>query len=236
VSVCRRAASVPSSCFRRAVGLPAESWVELAAQASRSAPAVAWRPMAEAAAVQEMEPPSEPKVAQAAGLAQPVASALRAPSPPAEVAAGWDAKVQPREVEVAGWDAKVRRLEVEASDARVRPPEVEAAALDARVQPPEEAASDAAVPQQAAVGPDAAPQPGEAAWAAEVLRLAAVLGAREPRPEVPLAPSARQPVAERPSALPFVCRPLPCPWPGPLRAVRSAHAIRKSRTASPTKQ
>jgi len=235
-SVCRRAASVPS-WFRRAVELPAWAWVELAAQASRPVP-VAWRPMLEVAAP-VMACPSGSKLAEASGSAQPVASALRALSPPAEAAAGWDAKVQPPEGAAA------------ASDARVQPPEGAGAALDAAAgpQPVAEAAEPDAERQpgaaEAAAVPDAevALQPEEAAarGVAGLLlaaAVAAVLGAGEPRPEAaeaPLGPSARQPVAERPSAaVPFVCFPLP--WPEPQRAVRSAHGMRRLRAALPSKQ
>jgi hypothetical protein len=227
VSACRHAAGVP---FRPAARLPAE-WVELVESALGSAPAVAWRPRAEVAAP-EMAAPSESKLA-AAEWAQPVASALQALLLQAEAVAEWDAKVQPPEVESA-------------SDARVQPPEGAGAALDAAAGPqPVAAAEPDAERQPGAVEavPDAevALQPEEAAarGAAGLLLAAAVavLGAGEPRPEAaeaPLGPSARLPAAERPSALPFFCRPLP--WPGPRRAVRSAHGMRRSRAALPSEQ
>jgi hypothetical protein len=67
-AVCRRAAAVPSSGFRRAVWLPAATRVEFAEQASQP-PAVAWRPLAGAAAgtlpAREVAPPSELQAAEA---------------------------------------------------------------------------------------------------------------------------------------------------------------------------
>jgi hypothetical protein len=65
-AVCRRAAAVPSSGFRRAAWLPVATRVAFAEQASWPAPAVAWRPLAAGVSpVQEVVPPSEPRAAEA---------------------------------------------------------------------------------------------------------------------------------------------------------------------------
>jgi len=230
-SVRRHAAVVPSSCFRPA-GLPAESWVELAESALRSAPAVAWRPMAEAAP--EMASPSGSKVAE---WAQPVALALRALLPPAEAAGvACGRAAQPSEVAAR-------------SDATVQPPEGAGAASDASAGPQQAVVAEPDAVQQPAVAEavrDAgvALRPEAAARGAEGLRPEAAVAVRGaevvPRPEAAAAGAllvlwARQPAAERPSAaVPFVC--LPLPWPGPRRGARSAHGMRRSRAALPSEQ
>jgi len=231
-SVCQHAALVPSSGCRW--GRPVTARAEFAARASWPAPA--WHPMAAAAGVaREMVPPSETKAVEVAESALPVALALRALSPPAEAA-----------VVPCGEAAQPSAASV-GSGAQVQPPAVEAAEWDA-----------AAEPQQAAVAaePDAEQlpevamaaaqrdaevlRPAEAAELdAEVLRPeAAVRGAAELLPgAVEARPWARQPAAERPALAAWVCRPdQPLPWPGPRRAVRSAHAMRRSRAALPSRQ
>ena len=155
---------------------------------------------------------------------QPAASALRALSLRAEAAGvACVQAAQPREAAGSG--------------ARVQPPEVAVPASDVAAEPQQEAV---------AAEPDAVLQPGEAAaeaaraaaarrpvvvaeaeWDAEVQRLAA---------EAPLVPWARPPAAERPALASWVCRPgRPLPWPGPRRAVWTAHAMWRSRAALPSK-
>ena len=219
-SVRRCVAAAPSSGFRRAVWLPAGTRVESAELAQWSAPAIAWRPKAGAA----LASPSEPQVAalaQQAESARRVASALRALWPRAEVAAvACERAAQP-------WEAAA------GSGARVQPPAAEAEALDAAAEPQQVAG---------AAEPDAALQPGEAAaaWGARVQQPAAAVALRgaevlRPAAEVLPVPWVRRPAAERPSAGPpwIYC---PLPWPARRRAVRSAHAMRRSRAALPSKQ
>lgn len=236
-SVHRRAAAVPSSGFRRAVRLPAETRAESAEQAaSSSPPAVAWRPLV-AAGVREMASPSESKAAgsaKAAESAQPVASALRAQSPPAEAAGVACAQTAQPWAAVAG------------SDAWVRPPEEAVAASAAEPQQEVAAAVPGAglLPGVVAAEPGAGLPPGvaEPARDAEVRRPVAAAGvlrdaAVVPRLAAVALPWARLPAAERPALASSVCRPgLPLPWPGPRRAVRTAHAMWKSRAALPSEQ
>jgi hypothetical protein len=155
---------------------------------------------------------------------RPVASARRARLPAEEVAAGLGAKVQPPGVAEAESGPLARQPEEAevVSAAEAQPPEGAAeAASGAGVQPPEAAgvALDVvAEPQRAGVAaavPDAeVPQPGEA--------------------EVP-APSVRQ-RAERPSVLPSWRPGDPRPWLARRQVERSAHAMRRSRVASPSRQ
>jgi hypothetical protein len=210
--------------------------------ASWSAPAVASRlTAAAAAAAQEMAPPSETKAVEASALAQPAASAQRVLLPaaaeaeavpcgqagPLQVAAAEsDARVPPQE-EAAELDAAALRPEVaavaELDAAAVPLPEVAAAGSDVAELPP---AAEAAVPGVEAVQP-----PGAAAVARRV--------AEVQRPGAAGAPVAwgQQRAAVHPSAAPWVCRPgQALPWLAPRRAVRSAHAMRRSRAASPSKQ
>jgi hypothetical protein len=108
------------------------------------------------------------------------------------------------------------------SAAEAQPPEGAEAVSGAGVQPPE-AAGEAL---------DAAAEPRQAG-AAAALRDAEVL-----RPGVAAepGPSVRQPAAH-PSAAPPSWRPGGLlPWLAPRRAVRSAHAMRRSRVASPSRQ
>jgi hypothetical protein len=141
------------------------------------------------------------------------------------------------EAVVPGGQAAPRQVAAAESDVRVRPREEAVAALGVRVPLPEEAAgeSDAAelLPAAGAAVPggEAVQPPGAAVLA---LRVAEVL-----RPGAAAAPVAwgRRQAAARPSAVPWVCRPgQALPWLAPRRAVRSAHAMRRSRAASPSKQ
>ena len=155
---------------------------------------------------------------------QPAASALRALSLQAEAAGvACVQAVQPREAAGSG--------------ARVQPPEVAVAASDVVAEPQQEAV---------AAEPDAVLQPGEAA--AEAVRAVAVqrpvaaavrdaeVQRRAAEVRAPLVPWARRPAAERPAVAAWVyCPGLPLPWPGPRRAVRTAHAMWRSRTALPSK-
>ena len=148
-AVCRRAAAGPSSGFRQAVWLPAAAQAGSAEQASWSAPAVAWRPLAAAGMLpaRELAPPSERQAgeagsAKAEALVQPAASARRALSLRVEAAAVVCVQVaQPREAAAE-------------SGARGRPPEVAVAASGAAAEPQQEAV---------AAEPGAELQPGEAA-------------------------------------------------------------------------
>jgi len=156
---------------------------------------------------------------------QPAASALRALSLQAEaVGVACVQTAQPREA-AAG------------SGARVQPPEVAVPASDVAAEPQQEAV---------AAEPDAVLQPGEAAAEAAraVAALRPVVVAEAERDaevqrlaaEAPLVPWARRPAAERPALASWVCRPgRPLPWPGPRRAVRTAHAMWRSRAALPSK-
>jgi hypothetical protein len=159
---------------------------------------------------------------------RPVASVPQAQLPAEEAAAASDAKVQPPEAAEARLGPSAQQpgaaeVAEEVSAPSGRPPEAEEAASGAAVQPPEAAgvALDAeAEPRQAVAAagrPDAeVPQPGVAG---------------EP------APSVRQPAEGHPSAAPWACRPgQPLPWLAPRRAVRSAHAMRRSRAASPSRR
>jgi hypothetical protein len=170
-------------------------------------PAAAWRRPAGAAA-QEMASPSGMKAAESSE--RPVASAPQARLPAEEAS---DAKVQPQEAaEVLPGPLAQQRGEAEvALDERVQPPEAPGVALVAVTEPQQAVAAEGL--------PDVQVQPPGVA--------------EEP------APSARQPVAERPSAAPpssWRQEGHPLPWLAPRQSVRSAHAMRRSRTASPSKQ
>jgi hypothetical protein len=232
-AVCRRAAAGPSSGFRQAVWLPAAAQAGSAEQALWSAPVVAWRPLAAAGMLpaRELAPPSERQAGEAGSakaevLVQPAASARRALSLRVEAAAVVCVQVaQPREAAAE-------------SGARGRPPEVAVAASGAAAEPQQEAV---------AAEPGAELQPGEAA--AEAARAVAPrqVGAAEPvrdaevqRPAAevaaPRVPWARRLAAVRLALASSVCRPGPTlPWPGPRRAVRTAHAMWRSRAALPSK-
>lgn len=215
----RRGAAVAPSWFRQAEGrrlaAPLESawWQGL--------PAAAWRQPAVAAA-QVMASPSEMKAAAVAEAVRPVASAPQARLPAEGVAAASGVKVQPQEAAEAEPGAKVPPQEAA---------EVEPAAS---AQQPGAAAASGAVevlpPEVAGVALDAVAEPQQAVVAAEPDAVAAQ------RPGV-VAPSARQPAAGHPSAARPSWRPGGhLPWLAPRRAARTAHAMRRSRTASPSKR
>jgi hypothetical protein len=173
-----------------------------------------------------MVSPSEMKAAVVAeSSVRPVASAPRARLPAEEAAVASGAKVQPPGAAEVLPEPSARQPAVaeEVSAPSGQPPAEEAAVSGAEVQPPE--AAGAAL--------DAVAEPQQAVAAV------ALLDAEVPRPGVAeeQAPSARQPAAERPSAAPWVCRRgQPLPWLAPRRAVRSAHAMRRSRAVSPSRQ
>jgi hypothetical protein len=148
---------------------------------------------------------------------RPVASAPQARRPAEWVAAASGAKVQPQEA---------------ASAASAQQPGEAAAASGAGVvlQPGEAAVSGAAVELPPEVALDVVAEPQQAVAEQDAV------AARRPGVEQP-APSARQRAAEHPSAARPSWRPgglLPCLVP--RRAVRSAHAMRRSRAASPSRQ
>jgi hypothetical protein len=203
------AAAVAPSCFRRAE--------EAQRPAALSGPA--WWQVPAAASHQ-------PAGAVVESSVRPAASVPQVRLPAEEAAVVWGAKVQPQEAAevlpgpsaqqpvaaeearvVSAAEAQPREAAEAASGAGVRPPEAAGVALDV-VAEPQRAGVAAAVPD------------------AEAPQLAVA--------EVP-APSVRQP-AERPSVLPSWRPGGPRPWLAPRRAVRSAHAMRRSRVASPSRQ
>ena len=208
-----RQAAAAHSCFRRvAVRLSAVQgpawWQGPAAASHRSARAAA--------------PPSAKKAEAAVVVAESSARWVALAPRPAEAAAGVSgAKVRPLAAAGAlpGLSAQQPGAE-EVLAARAQPREV-AEVSGAEVQPPE-AAGAAAL--------DAA---------AELQRVAvALLDAEVRRPEAQVLWVARvlRP-AGHPSALPSWRREgRYLPWPAPRRAARSAHAMRKSRTASPSRR
>jgi hypothetical protein len=218
-----RQAAAAHSCFRRVAAVAAQ----LSELAWWQGPEAASHRPAGLAAAREASP-SAKKVAAAAGVAESSARPVASARLPAEgVAVASDAKVrQPEVAEVRpGLSAQqpAGAAEEEAvSAAQALPREEAAVELDVRGQPPEAAgvALDAAAelqPVGAAALPDAeARRPEEAVqWAAPVLRPAAV----------------------RPSALPSWRRGgRYLPGPAPRQAARSAHAMRRSRTASPSRR
>jgi hypothetical protein len=113
---------------------------------------------------------------------------------------------------------------------------VEEAAADAKVQPPGVAsdAEEAQPPEAAGVALDAAAEPQQAVAAEGLLDVEVQ---RRGVAEEPV-PSVRQPAAAHPSAALPSWRPGArlLPWLAPRRAVRSAHAMRRSRVASPSRQ
>jgi hypothetical protein len=158
---------------------------------------------------------------------RPAASVPRARLPAEEAAVAWDAKVQPQEAaEVL--PVPSAQQPVAAEEARV------VSAAEAQPREAAEAASDAEEARQpvAGVALDAAAEPQQAGAAA------VLLGVEVLRPGVAAepGPSVRQPAAH-PSAAPPSWRPGGLlPWLAPRRAVRSAHAMRRSRVASPSRQ
>jgi hypothetical protein len=228
----RGAAARP--CFRRAEARWSEQPLAVLPAAVMSgpawswAPAVAWRQPVEAAAAQARASPSEMKAAvEEAAAAQPVASARSGLLPAEEVAGASDATVQPRAV------AAVRPGP---SAQRPGAAEVEEAVSGAQAQPPAAVAGQDAEPRQAEV---AAVQPG----AAEEQQPGVVAAAqqdveeRQPAAVARRAPSVLPRAAAHPSAAAGL-PPWPCrrPWLAPRQAERSAHAMRRSRTASPSRQ
>jgi hypothetical protein len=225
LSVSHRDAAAARLCFRWA-----EAWslaMPLAQPVWRQARVAAWRRRPVAA--QAKASPSGMKAAVASVSGQQVASALQALLPAAEEAVSSDVQVPPREVaEVlpAPWGRRPR----EVSGAQVQPQAAAGPASDVVVGPPRAVAAEAwdaaaALPQGAVAEarPDAeVPQPAAAerrARAPSVRRLAAA------------PPSA---AAGLPAGRPWVGRRLP--WLAPRRSARPAHAMRRSRTASPSKQ
>jgi hypothetical protein len=221
----RRDASVPLSCCRPAEGRLARRRAALSGPVSLQEPAAASHRSAGAAA-REMASPSATKavVVQVESPSAPPVASARLPAEGAAVAS----------------DAKVRQPEV----AEVRP------GLSAQ-QPPGAAAEEAvsaaqALPrEEAAVELDVRGQPPEAAGAvaldaaAELQReAAALLDAEARRPEAAAVLAVRVLLpAGRPSALPSWRREgRYLPWPAPRRAARSAHALRRSRAASPSRR
>ena len=222
VSLVGRYAAKAPSYFRLVAGRPL---VVLSAPAWWQVPATAWRRPVVAAVARVRASPSGMKAAVVVeSSVWPVASAPLAPLPVEGAAAVSDAKVPPQGVAGVLPVPSVRRP-AEGAVAEVpvpleRPPGV-GAASDAGVRPPE-AVSDAV----------AELQPAGAA--------AALRGAEAPQPEVVVerparALLARQP-AERPLALPSARPEGFLPWLALRRAARSAHATRRSRTASPSRQ
>jgi hypothetical protein len=230
VSVRQDAAAAPSS-FRQAEGRWSVARFGFAEPAWWQAPAAAWRQPVGAASASAQAMASSSGMQVVAASARQAASALQALLPAEEAASASGAQVQPPEVAEEVWVPSARQpgaAEAVAAPS-VRQPEAAGAvpALDAAAEPQQ--AVGAAEPDGVAVQPPGAaaeglpdaegPQPG-------------VVG--QPVP----APSVRQPVAEHPSAPPWAYRPgllLPFPWLAPRQAARSAHAMRKSRAASPSR-
>jgi len=206
----RRDAVVVPSCFRRVE--EAQRPAALSGPAWWQVPAAASRQPAGAVVV-------ESSVRPAASVPQ-----VRLP---AEEAAVWGAKVQPQEAaEVLPGPSAQQPVAAE-----------EARAVSAAEAQPREAA-------EAASDAEEARQPVAAAGALDVVAepqragvAAAVPDAEVPQPavaEVP-APSVRQP-AERPSVLPSWRPGGPRPWLARRQVERSAHAMRRSRVVSPSRQ
>jgi hypothetical protein len=149
--------------------------------------------------------------------------------------------------------AQQQEVATAVSAAAAEPQQVAGAAVSDAVAEPQQAAgaavSDAAAePQQAveAAGPGVAAGPQQGAAVAvpdvaaglrpEAAGVAVLAAAAQPPAGEPVAWVLPQAVA-RPSAAPWVFRPGRfLLWPAPRRAVRFAHAIRSSRTASPSER
>jgi hypothetical protein len=216
VSVRQDAAAAPSS-FRQAEGRWSVARFGFAEPAWWQAPAAAWRQPAGAASAQAMASPSEMKAAAGSEPVpvRPVASAPQALLLAAEVASASGAKVRP-----PGAAAVVSAEEEQPQEA------AEVVASGAGVQPP----------AAAGVASDAAAEPQQAGAAAALLDAEVLQPGVEERPA--RVPSVRQPAVGHPSAPPWACPglPRPFPWLAPRQAVRSAHAMRRSRAASPSRQ
>jgi hypothetical protein len=203
-----------SSCFRQAEGRPSAALPE---SASWQEPAAAWCQTAGAAAAQVTASPSEMKAVAVAESVRQAASALQVLLPAEGVAAASGAKVQPPGAAEAESALLVRQLaaaEVPSGAGVVPQPAAAAVALDAVAEPRRAVAAAAAARLDAEVQ-----RPG-------------VGVAAEP------APSVRRPAAGHPSAPPswrLEGQHLR-PWLAPRPAVRSAHGMRRSRTASPSRQ
>jgi hypothetical protein len=224
-SLVHRDAAAPS-LFRQVQGWPSAA---LSERASRQAQAAASHRPVEAAAAQVMASLSEMKVAAVVGelLVWPVASARRALRPVEGAASASGAKVQPpgaAEVlpEPSARQPGVAAVAEQVSAAEAQPPEAAGASGAGAVPPPEAAGvvlDVVAEPQQAvavAVRLDA-----------EVLRPGVAAGP---------GPSARQPAAAHPLAPPSWRPGVLLPWLAPRRVVRFAHAMRRSRAVSPSRQ
>jgi hypothetical protein len=225
----RDVAVAPSSCCRQVQvqqGRPSAALSELARWWS---PAAAWcQQPVEAAAAQVTASSSEMKAAVAAESVRPVASAPQARLPAEEAAAASGAKVQPQEAaEVLPGPSARQPVAAEAESAPLAPqPGAAEVALAAGVVLP---------PEAAGVALDAVAEPQQAG--AE----AGLPDAEVPRPGVverpaPV-PSVRLLAVEHPSAPPWAYRPGQfLPWLAPRQSARSAHAMRRSRVASPSRQ
>jgi hypothetical protein len=217
-------------CFRRAQAWSSEKPSVPVRPALRQVPVVAWLRPAVAAA-QETAGPSAMKAAEVtvmAEVARQVAWARRGLLLVEVAAVASGAQAQPR--------AAAEEWPVPSA----RPPGVAEVVSGARGRRPEAAMAerDAAVQPQAVV---AAVEPDVEAERPPVEVAEARLDAEEPLPaEGRQAPSARLPAAgcrAPPSVLLSTCRAGQIlPSPAPRQAGRSAHALRKSRTASPSKQ
>jgi hypothetical protein len=174
-----------------------------------------------------MASPSEMKAAAVVGelLVWPVASARRALRPVEGAASALGAKVQPpgaAEVlpEPSARQPGVAAVAEQVSAAEAQPPEAAGASGAGAVLPPE----------AAGVALDAVAEPQQAVAVrldAEALRPGAAAGP---------GPSARQPAGAHPSVPPSWRPGVLLPWLAPRRVVRFAHAMRRSRAVSPSRQ
>ena len=204
------AALVPSSSRRVA---EAQRPAELSGPAWSQVPAAASHQPAEAAVVELS--------------VRPAASVPRVQPPAEEAAAVWDAKAQPQAAAGVLPGPSARQPEVAE--------EVVVVVSAARAQP-REAASDAEEvrqPEAAGVASDAVAEPQQAVAAAEPDAVAAQL----PGAAALQDGQVQRPAAAHPSAPPSWRQEDQLhPWLAPRRAVRSAHAMRRSRAASPSRR
>jgi hypothetical protein len=230
VSPVLRRGAAARSCFRRE---EARLWAQSSAPVRPvwwQVPAAAWRRPAEAAVARVRASPSAKKAVAVVGeAAQQVASVQWALLPAEVVAEASGATVQPP---VAAAVSPVPSAQ---------PPGAEAAGeagSAVQVRPPVAAGWDAAGPQRAVA---VAEQPDAAAVRPPAVGAEARQDAAALQPEeaaaVQRAPSVRRPAAEHPSAPPWPCREgQNRPWLAPRQAERSAHAMRTSRAASPSRR